>query len=279
MTDPTEPAPKREAPLTTPPGWFASAATRRTPKIGALALALSKAQGEFTTVVKDMIAGGGAKTYVYADLADFVAMTRGPLAHHGLAVIQAPSYTATGEVLIETGLIHGESDQELWNDFIMVPSAHDPQALGSCVTYARRYAYCAILGLVAEKDDDDGNKATGTDRTTARRGAPPQAPQNAPRRDGPRFEPPEPRQDPKQQAAAFAGKAAATKATMAISDGLDAIRADFPDKLFAATELLRREYGATADAPHIILRGDPEAAHAEIRELYREAKRAMRGTP
>ncbi len=34
----------------------------------------------------------------------------------------------------------------------------DPQSMGSAITYARRYAYMAILGIAAE--DDDGNAAS-----------------------------------------------------------------------------------------------------------------------
>jgi hypothetical protein len=36
----------------------------------------------------------------------------------------------------------------------------DPQAVGSAITYARRYALAAIVGIVAD-DDDDGNQAAG----------------------------------------------------------------------------------------------------------------------
>ena len=35
----------------------------------------------------------------------------------------------------------------------------DPQGQGSAVTYARRYSYMSVLGLVAD-EDDDGNKAS-----------------------------------------------------------------------------------------------------------------------
>ena len=34
------------------------------------------------------------------------------------------------------------------------------QSVGSSITYAKRYAYCAILGIVAD-EDDDGNMASG----------------------------------------------------------------------------------------------------------------------
>ena len=40
--------------------------------------------------------------------------------------------------------------------------AHDIQALGSSITYTRRYALCAVLGLVADADDDGRGAGGGT---------------------------------------------------------------------------------------------------------------------
>ena len=40
-----------------------------------------------------------------------------------------------------------------------LPQISDPQKLGSCITYYRRYTLASLLGLQAE--DDDGNAASG----------------------------------------------------------------------------------------------------------------------
>ena len=41
---------------------------------------------------------------------------------------------------------------------LQLPELNDPQKLGSCITYYRRYTLASLLGLQAE--DDDGNKAS-----------------------------------------------------------------------------------------------------------------------
>ena len=48
----------------------------------------------------------------------------------------------------------------------------DPQGAGSAVTYLRRYALCASLGI-AGTDDDDGNASAGPVSAPKKFGAPP----------------------------------------------------------------------------------------------------------
>ena len=47
----------------------------------------------------------------------------------------------------------------------MVPVKHDPQGIGSCITYARRYALAAMAGVY--QIDDDGNTASQTSKSQA----------------------------------------------------------------------------------------------------------------
>lgn len=42
----------------------------------------------------------------------------------------------------------------------MPSNTADAQSIGSAITYAKRYAFCAILGIVAD-DDEDANIASG----------------------------------------------------------------------------------------------------------------------
>jgi hypothetical protein len=44
-----------------------------------------------------------------------------------------------------------------------VSKQNDPQAVGSAITYAKRYALAGVLGLNID-DDDDGNKAAEDSR-------------------------------------------------------------------------------------------------------------------
>jgi hypothetical protein len=77
---------------------------------------------------------------------------------NGIALIQAPGFD--GEmVTVETMLVH-ESGATLSSTFAMRPSKFDPQGLGSCSTYCKRYSLQAMCGVNAEVDDD-GNAASG----------------------------------------------------------------------------------------------------------------------
>ena len=94
----------------------------------------------------------------YADLAAIREACRVPLAQNSLAVIQSPA-TANGKVTLTTMLLH-TSGQWLKSTLELKPErAESPQSVGSAITYARRYSLAAILGIVAE-EDDDGNAAS-----------------------------------------------------------------------------------------------------------------------
>lgn len=92
----------------------------------------------------------------YADLAGAINSSREHLAKYELAVMQHP-FTMGDLIGITTILCHS-SGQSIASTLLLKPVKTDPQALGSAITYARRYAYMAILGMAAE--DDDGNAAS-----------------------------------------------------------------------------------------------------------------------
>lgn len=79
------------------------------------------------------------------------------LSEVGLVILQHPS--GDGSVVnLETILIHAETGEFMSSEFTMRPSKTDPQGIGSCITYMRRYALGSILEL--NIDDDDGNEAS-----------------------------------------------------------------------------------------------------------------------
>lgn len=91
----------------------------------------------------------------YASLSNIQDAISTPLAYAGLAYSQMPS----GVNGLTTILIHAESGEYIMDSFIMpVAKPNDPQAVGSAITYAKRYALAGVLGLNID-DDDDGNKA------------------------------------------------------------------------------------------------------------------------
>lgn len=129
-------------------------------EINELAAALVAAQAEFSAVPK-----GSNNPFFksnYAALPDVVASASPVLAKHGLAVTQSISFQlvpgGTCVDTLTTTLLH-KSGQFIENEMVLHLPKQDPQGQGSAVTYARRYAYMAILGLVAD-DDDDGNAAS-----------------------------------------------------------------------------------------------------------------------
>lgn len=128
--------------------------------IAALAKALSAAQPELKAPKKEKTAkvstkDGGSYSYSYADLGDVIECYRGPLARHGLSVVQ-PMRVQDGHIVLVTKLIH-DSGEWIASEYPVAPFQR-PQEQGSAITYARRYAVSALLGIAAE-DDDDGKAA------------------------------------------------------------------------------------------------------------------------
>ncbi len=127
------------------------------PETAELAAALAAAQAELPVVAKRHVArvptrSGGEYTYKYADLEDVVSASRPVLAKHGLAVMQMTGF-AEGHDTLTTRVMH-RSGQWAESTMRLLLATESPQAQGSALTYARRYAWCAALGIVAEEDDD-----------------------------------------------------------------------------------------------------------------------------
>jgi hypothetical protein len=153
--------------------------------IGALAAALAKAQGAMSGAKKD--AENPFFKSAYADLASVWDTCRAPLAANGLAVIQTTGGNADLVEVITT-LAH-TSGEWVRGTLVMKPVKADPQGIGSALTYARRYALAAIVGIAPE--DDDGNAASQPGKPPTK--APPPPP---PRQATPAPKPPAPPPDP-----------------------------------------------------------------------------------
>lgn len=117
-----------------------------------LASALSKAQAVIENVSKDK----KGFNYKYADLASCLTAAKKPLADNGLSVSQLVSQDMNGKQILITLLIH-ESGQWLKSIFavenVVMKQCNSLQQLGAGLTYARRYAFSAIVGLSQEDDD------------------------------------------------------------------------------------------------------------------------------
>jgi hypothetical protein len=93
----------------------------------------------------------------YAPLTEVMESIQPLLAKHKLAVSQFVTHL-NGASALRTILIH-ESGQLLQDIQPLLLVKQDPQGQGSAITYARRYGVMAVLGLVAD-EDDDGNAAS-----------------------------------------------------------------------------------------------------------------------
>lgn len=122
--------------------------------IAEIAVAFAKFQAAVATVNKD-----GENPYFkskYATLENIIETIRKPLSDNGLSFSQFP----TGENGLTTILLHS-SGQYLMASYTMKPKDNTPQGIGSAITYMRRYALSAVLGIATE-EDDDGNAASAT---------------------------------------------------------------------------------------------------------------------
>jgi hypothetical protein len=136
--------------------------------IDKLAAALAAAQLEMPAIEKDKTAKvetrtGGSYTYDYADLASILKVTRPVLARHGLAVLQPVTVEAKGSVVIKTIILHASGQWIAESLTMPVVDSGDPQKLGSALSYGRRYAYCGVVGITPEDEDDDGTAAAGVE--------------------------------------------------------------------------------------------------------------------
>ena len=100
----------------------------------------------------------GNKVSKYADLTAVWDAVREPLTENGLCVIQTTDFDEHG-MWLKTTLLH-TSGESIEGRFQLRPTKPDMQGVGSAMTYARRYGLAAIIGVVADVDDD-GNAASG----------------------------------------------------------------------------------------------------------------------
>jgi hypothetical protein len=114
--------------------------------------ALLKAQAELPTAIGRDSQGYG---YRYTSLDKLIAETRPILNRHGVYIGQAPAYVDEVEgarpVLITT-LRCGDEDTQFTTPLYVTDKTM--QGYGAAITYARRYAWAAVLGIASEEDTD-----------------------------------------------------------------------------------------------------------------------------
>jgi hypothetical protein len=136
---------------------------RSSESISALAAALAKAQIELVNPEKSMLAtieadGRGAPKQIfrYAPLSAGLDIVRKTLGQHEIATLQATSLDqAAGIINLKTVLAHS-SGEWIPSDWPVCPldEMASPKRMGAALTYARRYALFALVGIAGEDDLD-----------------------------------------------------------------------------------------------------------------------------
>ncbi len=125
--------------------------------INELASALCNAQGQMGGAVKD--SSNPFFKSSYADLTSVIKAIKQPFSDNGLSYTQFPVSNEHG-VGVSTRLMH-ISGQWLEMEYTLPTVKKDPQASGSAITYARRYALQSIAGIPTADDDAESAMLRG----------------------------------------------------------------------------------------------------------------------
>src|SRR2546423_728544 len=136
---------------------------RSSESMGAMAAALAKAQGELPNPEKSLTAtipspfgNGGDRSFRYASLASGLDIVRKSLGQHEIATVQTTAIDQdSGQLRLTTLLAHasGEWISSDW-PVCAISETATPQRMGAALTYARRYALFALVGIAGEDDLD-----------------------------------------------------------------------------------------------------------------------------
>ena len=135
---------------------------RSSQSISAIAAALAKAQGQLTNPEKSLTATirsrfprEADRTFRYASLASGLDIVRKSLGQHEIATIQSTSMDQNGQIHLTTLLAHA-SGEWISSDWPVCSSSETaaPHRMGAALSYARRYALFALVGIAGEDDLD-----------------------------------------------------------------------------------------------------------------------------
>lgn len=119
--------------------------------------ALFEASKELHAVPRDAQGNFGT----YTTLESLIDYTKPLLARHGLFILQRFINDS-----ISTMIVHPDSGQTLESTYKLVAEKQTPQSYGAAITYARRYAILALLGI-ASGDDPDAHTQQATHRSVS----------------------------------------------------------------------------------------------------------------
>jgi hypothetical protein len=136
---------------------------RSSESIGAIAGALAKAQAELTNpeksltaTIKSLTPREGERTFRYASLSSGLDIIRKALGKHEIATVQTTSVDNEARLIRLTTVLAHSSGEWLSSDWpvCQLAEAAAPHKIGAALTYARRYALFALVGIAGEDDLD-----------------------------------------------------------------------------------------------------------------------------
>jgi hypothetical protein len=136
---------------------------RSSPSIAALATALAKAQIELTNPEKSLVGTiepqrgeGGARQFRYAPLSSGLEIVRKTLGQHEIATVQTTAIDQVAGIVNLTTVLAHSSGEWIASDWPVcaVTETARPHRMGAALTYARRYALFALVGIAGEDDLD-----------------------------------------------------------------------------------------------------------------------------
>lgn len=140
--------------------------------IETLAAALAKAQGIIANPAFDAVNPHYKNRY--ATLGAHIDAVRGAFPANGLSVVQAIETPERDRVSLTTRILH--SSGQWIESTVSASTGAKVQEIGSTVTYLRRYALAAIVGIVGEEDDDGESDRSTRERAPVARPAAAPAP-------------------------------------------------------------------------------------------------------
>ena len=146
---------------------------RSSESVAALASALAKAQADLVNPEKSLTATirlgrsgeGPERTFRYAPLSGGLDIVRKALSQHEIATLQTTAVDQAGGFVNLTTMLAHASGEWIASDWPVCPITDmtSPQRMGAALTYARRYALFALVGIAGEDDLDAPDLHDGPD--------------------------------------------------------------------------------------------------------------------
>ena len=123
-------------------------------QINELATALASFQSKVKQPLKDASNPFFKSKYVpLENVAESVTESAGPL---GLSYMQF-ACNKENEIGVSTIVMHKSGQFIEFPPIFAKPAKNDPQGVGSCITYLKRYSLSAAFGITSDEDDDGNN--------------------------------------------------------------------------------------------------------------------------